>query len=228
MSLIQQVGGLLGAGDVERDDVAPAQQRIQIHHGHIHAGGRGGGEEGIKGRHLHAQAPGLAGHGGADAAQADDAQLLAFQFEAGKPALGPFACPHARCGRRRVPGQGKEQGEGLFGGSQRVAIGRVHDGDAALGGGLHINGVHARARAADEFQFVRTLQGLRIHLGGAADEQHLHAFEGNGKGGGIFDGVGNLDGPSGGTEGRQALLVNAIASKNAHGNSKDGYRSFRE
>jgi hypothetical protein len=62
-------------------------------------------------------------------------------------------CPAHR--RRRLghrPRAAEDVGEGQLGRRDRVARGRVHHDDAALGGGLDIDVVHADAGPADDLE----------------------------------------------------------------------------
>src|SRR2546422_5081969 len=55
----------------------------------------------------------------------------------------------------------------------RVAAWRVHHDHAALGRGVHVDRVHARARAADDLELLARRQHGARDLGGAADDQAL-------------------------------------------------------
>ena len=63
----------------------------------------------------------------------------------------------------------QHQGDGVLGGGDVVAAGRVHDDDAALGRGVDVDVVDADAGAADHLEILRRVDQLRGDLGAAAD-----------------------------------------------------------
>ena len=139
----------------------------------------GGGEERVEADHLHIEAGGAAGDLAADAAEADDAKRLAGEL--GADELG--ALPLGRGGTDMgvgggdVAGQRHEQGDGLLGGADGVAAGRVHDDDALARGGGDVDVIDADAGAGDGAQ----LAGIFEQLGGdgraAADDDAVGEAE---------------------------------------------------
>ena len=123
-----------------------------------------GREERIEADDLHVEAGGPAGDLAADAAQADDAERLAGELRADELAALPLAGWTAGVGGGDVAGQGHEQGDGLLGGADGVAAGRVHDDDALARGGGDVDVVHADAGADDGPQ----LAGVFEQVGGDA------------------------------------------------------------
>ena len=87
--------------------------------------------------------------------------------------------------------QRQHESEGVLGDGDRIAAGRVHDHDAALGGGIEIDVIDAHARASDDAQL-----GRLVHHGGVDEGGRAHQ---NGVGIGQFAGkrffVGRDDGP---------------------------------
>ena len=69
-----------------------------------------------------------------------------------------------------VPGQGHEQRDGVLGGADGVAAGRVHDHDALAGGRRDVDVVHADAGPHHRPQPARAFEQLRRHARGAADD----------------------------------------------------------
>jgi hypothetical protein len=86
----QQVRRFLRARDVQRDDVGPREQLVERLQRHAALARGRRRQERIVGGHFHADALRLARDRAADAAEADDAELLAFEFEAGEAGLGPL------------------------------------------------------------------------------------------------------------------------------------------
>lgn len=72
-----------------------------------------------------------------------------------------------------MPGQGKHQRQSMFGYGHGVCAGRIHHGDAGLGGGFKINVVHAYAGAANHAQLRRMLQHVSVHQDRGADDQSV-------------------------------------------------------
>ena len=72
----------------------------------------------------------------------------------------PICLPEAGVGGGDVPGQGHQQGDGLLGGADGVAAGRVHDDDALARGGGDVDVVDADAGAHDGPQLAGILQQL--------------------------------------------------------------------
>ena len=137
------------------------------------------GEERIEAEDLHVEAGGAAGDLAADAAQADDAERLAGELGADELAALPLAGAHAGVGGGDVPGQGHQQGDGVLGGADGVAAGRVHDDDALARGGGHVDVIHADAGADDGPQLAGIFQQLGRDLGAAADDHAVGRPQGS-------------------------------------------------
>ena len=158
-----EVSGLGRQRGVDGEDVAAGQDLVERRDTFdAELGGPFLGQEGIETNHLHVQAHGSPSHLTADASQADDAERLAGQLSADKLAFLPFAAVQAGVGRRNVPGQGHHHGDGVLRRADGVASRRVHDQDAAPGGGGHVDVVDADARPHHDSQFAGILQ----HSGG--------------------------------------------------------------
>ena len=105
----------------------------------------------------------------ADIAAADDAERLAGELDAHEAVLLPLAGLGRGVGLRDLAGQREHQGDGVLGGGDRVAEGRVHHDDALGGRGRDVDIVDADAGAADDLQVLGRGENLRRHLGGRAD-----------------------------------------------------------
>ena len=83
-------------------------------------------------------------------------------------------------GGGNVPGAGTHEGEGVLGGGDGVAGGRVHDDHAVAVGGVTVDVVHADSGAADGFELFRGGEDLGSDLGlGADDERVVVADDGD-------------------------------------------------
>jgi hypothetical protein len=69
-------------------------------------------------------------------------------------------------GGGQFAGQRQHQRDGMLGGGDGIAEGRVHHDDAGGGGGGNVHIVHADAGAADHFQVLGRLQHVGGELGG--------------------------------------------------------------
>ena len=87
--------------------------------------------------------------------------------------LRPLARAHGRGGLRDAPRQREQHGDGVLGGGDVAAAGRVHHHDAALGGRVDVDVVDADAGAADDAQLVGPRDHVGGHLGGAADDERV-------------------------------------------------------
>ena len=68
---------------------------------------------------------------------------------------------HAGVGGGDVAGQGHQQGDGVLGGADGVAAGRVHDDDALARGGGHVDVVDADAGPDDGAQLAGVFEQAR-------------------------------------------------------------------
>ena len=132
-----------------------------------------GRHERVVGQHPHAQAASILGYQEADAAEAEHTEGLATQLYA---ALAPLAL---------LPAAGLEVGVSLRdvararhdesdGGSRRrehIALRRVDDDDAALGGFFDVDVVDAYSCTSHDAQLDAGLNDLGGHLGGRANDQ---------------------------------------------------------
>ena len=76
-----------------------------------------------------------------------------------------------------MAGEGGKQGESVLGGCDGVATGRVHDDDAALGGGLEVDVVHPCAGTGHDLEAAGVGERIGRDLGLAAHDQGLVAGE---------------------------------------------------
>jgi len=198
---VEQVGGVLGARDMQGDHVGPGQQLGQGHQRHAAVRGGRRRQERIMRGDFHADPARLARDRAADAAQADHAQPLAFEFEAGEAGLGPLPGLHPGVGARHVAREREQQRQRMFGGGAGVAVGGVHHRDAARGGRFHVDGVDAGAGATDHPEAVAAGQAFGGDRRGRTHQQCIDAVQRRGQRGGILERVGgDGDVPAGSAE----------------------------
>ncbi len=166
---------------MQRDEIGAAQEFVELDFFDAEMQRALGGEIRIVGDHLHLQADGAVGDDRADIAAADDAERLGENLDAEKLVLLPFAGARRSVGLGDLPRQRQHQRDGVFGGGDRIAERRVHDDDAARGGGRNIDIVDADAGAADHFEAVGLFQKLGGDLGGGADGEAVEAVDRRGK-----------------------------------------------
>ena len=165
----EDIGGLLGIGHMQGDEIGMGEQLLQLDLAHAHLLGLLLGEERIIGHDLHLEALGPVADDAADIARADHAKRLAGQLDPHEAGLLPFALMGRGAGLGNLPRHGEHHRDGVLGGGDHVAKGRVHHDHALLGGRDLVDIVGADPGAADDFQIGRGGEDLFRHLGGRAD-----------------------------------------------------------
>ena len=160
---------LLGHRHVQRDDVGAAQEIVELDLLDAELDGALRRQERIVGDDLHAQADAAIGDDGADIAAADHAERLGGELDAHEAVLLPLAGLRRGIGLRDLAREREHHGDGVLGGGDRIAEGRVHDDDALRRGGGDLDIVDADAGAADHLQVLGLFEDLGRHLGGGAD-----------------------------------------------------------
>ena len=90
----------------------------------------------------------------ADIAAADDAERLVEELDAHEAVLLPLAGMGRGVGFGDLAGERHHQRDRMLGGGDGIAEGRVHDDDAARGGGRDVDIVDADAGAADDLELA--------------------------------------------------------------------------
>jgi hypothetical protein len=110
-----------GERQVQGEEVGLRHHVVEL--GVLDAGGRAGPgrDQRIVGQHLHAQADRALGHLAADVAEAQHAQGLAGDLDAGELLLLPLALLHAGGGLGDLAGQGEHEGDGQLARGDGVA-----------------------------------------------------------------------------------------------------------
>jgi hypothetical protein len=173
-----QADGLGGLREVDRDEVGDLQQFVQRQQLDAHLGGAGGLDVGVVGDDLHAEGRHPLRDQNADPAEADHAEGLLGQLHAGVLAALPLAVLQGEVGGGDVPGGGQDQAAGQLGGGDDVGGRRVHDHHAGLGRGGYVHVVETDAGAGDDLEPAGRGDGLRVDLGGGADEDRVHVRDG--------------------------------------------------
>ena len=150
---------------MQGDEIGLGKQGIKVSLFNAHFNRAIGCEERVKGHDLHSQTQRTAGNNRSDIARTDQAQRLAGNFNAHEIIFRPFARLRLRIRLWQLPRKREHQGDGVFGGRNRVTKGRVHD-DHTLGRCIRdIDIVDADARAANHLQVGGGIQYLFRDLG---------------------------------------------------------------
>ncbi len=144
---------------MQRDVVGLRVQFVQRSQRDIQLLGEAGRNVRIVRDHLHPEGLGAARNLDANPAESYDAQSLAAKLGALQRFLFPLAGLHGGVGAHQAPRQRQHESEGVFGDRDRIAPGRVHHHDTALGSGVEIDVVDTHAGASDDAQ----LGSLRHH-----------------------------------------------------------------
>ena len=212
LGIVDHVHGLFGARGVDGDEVGLTQQLFE--RGpllDVQVGEPGVGDVGVVRDDLHGEAVGPLRHQPADAAQADDAQGLAVELAALELGAAPLAALDEAVGPGDVAAAGQDETHGVLGGRHHVALGRVADDDALLGGVGHRDVVEPRAGAADDAQVGRRVEELLVDDGLAADDDAVILGDDREQ---LLTGELVLDVDlAHGLEGRDAFLVHELGHK---------------
>ena len=176
--LADEPDGLRGLRQVHGDEVGLGEQLVEGHQADAHLRGAAGLHVGVVGDDLHAEGRQPLRDQHADAAEADDADGLLVELDAGVLAALPLAVLERGAGRRDVAGGREHQRDRELGGGDDVGGRRVDDHDAGLGGGLDVDVVEADAGAGDDLQLRGRREGLGVDLGGGADEDRVDVGDG--------------------------------------------------
>ena len=105
----------------------------------------------------------------ANIAESNDAEGFVADFDAGKFTAIPTPRFDGGVSCGDVASQGHQHRDGVLGGGHTVALRAVHHDDAAAGGGIEIDVVHADAGAADHAERGGLIDHFARDAGGAAD-----------------------------------------------------------
>ena len=169
---IKHVARFIGQRHVHGDEVGLRDGLIEIlGQFDLQTAGAGFGKVRVVGEDAHAEREGALGHFGADAAHAENDESFAVEFGALEAFAVPLSGFHAGVSHGDFAGDRHEEREGVLGGGDGVSAGGVHDHDAALGGCIDIDIVHANAGAADGFEVLGRGNDVGADLGLTADDE---------------------------------------------------------
>ena len=173
-----QAGGLGSLGQVDRHEVGLGEQGVEVDEAYAHLGGTAGLDVGVVGDHGHAERREPLGDEHPDAAEADDADGLLVELDAGVLRALPLPVLQRGVGGREVAGGGEHQPHCQLGGRDDVGGRCVDDHHAGLGGGLDVDVVETHARAGDDLEVAGRGERLGVHLGGGPDQDRVDAGDG--------------------------------------------------
>ncbi len=127
------------------------------------------GDKWIEADHFHAQTGGPFGNDAADVAETDDADGFIAELDADKFIALPLAGFERGHSLGNMARERHHQGNGMLAGGDVVAAGRVHDDDAAFGGGIGVDVLIADAGAPDDFEILRRFDQFRGDFCAAAN-----------------------------------------------------------
>ena len=150
----EDVARLIGQRRVQGDEVGAAQQVFQLDLLDAQLDCALCRQERVEGHDFHSQAQRAARDNRADVARADQAKRLAGDLDAHEAILFPLAGLRRSVGFRELAGEGEHQGDGVFGGRDRVAERSIHDDHAPLGRRRNVDIIDADAARPTTFRLV--------------------------------------------------------------------------
>ena len=163
---------------VDGDEVGLFEQLVESDQLDAHLGRTAGLDVGVVGDDLHAEGAEPLSDEDADAAQADDADGLLVELDAGVLAALPLAVLQRGVGRSDVARGGQHERHGELRGGDDVGGRGVHDHHAGLGGRLDVDVVEADTGAGDHLQLLGGGEGLGVDLGRAAHQDGVDVGDG--------------------------------------------------
>ncbi len=171
--LRQDVPRLVGQRNMQRDEVRPRQQLVQLDLGDTHMRRAVIRQEGIIGQHLHPKTQRAVADNRPDVPRADHAQRLVEDLRPHEAVLFPLAGMGRGRRLRQLPRDGEHHGNGVFGCRDRVSEGRVHHDHALFRRRRNIDIVHPDPGPPDHLQPRRRRQHLVADLGGGPDGETI-------------------------------------------------------
>ena len=160
------------------DEVGHGEQTGQVEDLDAHLSRTGLSDVGIVADEAHAEGLSALGDESADAAEADDAQSLLVEFDAG--VLLPVPLPRLQRGvaGTEVASRTEDVGHRQLGCGDDVRRGCVDDHDTRRGGRGDIDIVESDSGAGDDLEVLRSVDGLGVDLGGRPDEDRICVGDG--------------------------------------------------
>ena len=163
---------------VHGDEVRLGEQLVEGDHPDAELRGACGLDVGVVGHEPHAERREPLGDEQPDAPEADDADGLVGELDAGELRALPLAGLERGARGRDVAGAGEQQGDGELRGAHDVRGRGVDDHDAGLRGGLDVDVVEADAGARHDLEPRSGGDGLGVDLRGRADEDRVDVGDG--------------------------------------------------
>ena len=160
-------------GQVDGHEVGLGEQRVEVDEPDAHLRGAAGLDVGVVGDDRHPERAEPLRDQDADPAEADDADGLLVELDAGVLRPLPLAVAQRRVRRRDVPGGGEHQRDRELGGRDDVGRRRVDDHDAGLGRGADVDVVEPDAGPGDDLEPGGGGERLGVDLGRRADQQRV-------------------------------------------------------
>ena len=162
---------------VDRDEVAGLQKLVEAQQRDAELLGACAGDVGVVGDHGHPEGLQALRDESADAAEADDADSLLVELDAGVLGALPETLGETRVCDRDVPGEAQDVPDRELGRGDDVGGGRVHDHHAGGGCGLDVDVVEADAGAGDHLEVRRRGDRLGVDVGRGTDEDRVGVSE---------------------------------------------------
>ena len=160
-------------GNVDGDEVRFAEDAVELAAFDTEGSRTLFGNEGVVAQDAHLKANGAAGDFATDISKPKDAERLAADFDAEEAGASPLAGMHGSIGGRNVASHRHQQGNGVLGGGDGIALGGVDDDDATFGGSIEVDIVDADTGAADDLEIRCSLDDLAGDAAGTADNDGL-------------------------------------------------------
>ena len=170
---VDQVVSFRGQRGVKADEVALLQNLIERRQLDVLLAGKHGGNVGVVSQHVHRKGLGQARYLDSDLAETDQSESLRAQLDAQQLLLFPRSLLEQAVGLREPAGERQNESQRVLGHADRVAAGRVHHHDAALGRRVHVHVVDTDAGASDGAQPRRAIEQLRRYLRGAPYDKRV-------------------------------------------------------
>jgi len=139
----QDVAGLVGQRHMQRDEIGAVQQLVQLDLGDPQSHGAFVRQKRVIGDHLHLQPDSAVADDATDIAGPDNAQGLVEQLHPHEARLFPLAGLRAGIRLGQLTRHREHHGDGMFGGGDRVAKGRVHHDHAFFGRSRNVDIIDA-------------------------------------------------------------------------------------
>ena len=178
-------GGLGRLRHVDGDEVRLREQLVEREQRDAELLGAGGGDVGVVGDDVRRRTPQALGDQGADAAEADDADGLLVELDAGVLRALPLPAFAESRGRRDVAGQGQDVADRELGRRDDVRGRRVDDHHAGLGRRLDVDVVETDARAGDDLEQGCRGDRLGVDLRRGADQDRVRVGQRGEQGGAV-------------------------------------------